>query len=286
MAIRLRQAGLLKSWFDVNPDRAHMVGDPEHMAQGLPALVADSDVVITMLPTEQALEEVVLGADGLLANGFLGKTLVDMATTPPKLSQSLDTQVRSAGGRYLEAPVSGGTEGASAGTLTIITAGDEGTYRDMLPALDVLGEQVFFVGPTGAAQLLKIANNLLFASNVAAIAEAWSLVRLEGVDPTIALAVLTASSGDSRALRSRVPEPGLVPEAPPSRDFRPGFRARLAQKDLSLARDLAQTAGSKTPMLEAAYSLYTRLVDSGLGDLDLSAVARLVERNDDDAIQE
>jgi 3-hydroxyisobutyrate dehydrogenase-like beta-hydroxyacid dehydrogenase len=276
MAINLRRAGVLRALFDVDPDRVRLVGDPELATAGLSALLGRTDVVITMLPTEQALEEIVLGAEGLLANGFQGKALVDMATTSPELSRSLDRHVRSAGGRYLEAPVSGGTDGATAGALTIVTAGDESTYRELLPVLEVLGERVFFVGPAGAAQVLKIANNLLFASNVAAIAEAWSLVRSRGVDPTIALAVLTTCSGDSRALRSRVPEPGLVPEAPPSRDFRPGFRTRLALKDLSLARDLAQAAGSTTPMLEAAHRLYSRLVESGLGELDLSAVARLI----------
>jgi 3-hydroxyisobutyrate dehydrogenase-like beta-hydroxyacid dehydrogenase len=286
MAINLKQAGLLTSSFDLASDRSHVLGDPELVASGLSAVLARSDVVITMLPTERALEDIVFGIDGLLANGFEGKTLVDMATTPPELSERLDRDVRSAGGRYLEAPVSGGEEGASAGTLTIIAAGDEDTYRDLLPVLEVLGERIFFVGPAGAAQVLKIANNLLFASNVAAIAEAWSLVRSQGVDRTIAFAVLTACSGDSRALRSRVPEPGLVPEAPPSRDFLPGFRTRLALKDLSLARDLAQGAGSTTPMLEAAHGLYSRLVESGLGDLDLSAVFRLIRPDTKDALEE
>jgi len=286
MAINLRQAGLLKSLFDLNSDRARMVGDPELLAPGLSDLLAGSDVVITMLPTEDALRDIVLGADGLVANSFEGKTLIDMATTSPELSQRLDRGVRSDGGRYLEAPVSGGTDGARAGTLTIIAAGDEGTYRDVAPALEVLGERVFFVGPAGAAQILKIANNLLFASNVAAIAEAWSLVRPQAIDPAIALEVLTACSGDSRALRTRVPEPGLVPDAPPSRGFRPGFRARLALKDLSLARDLAQSAGSTTPMLEAAHGLYSGMVEAGLGDLDLSAVARLIGRTDTDAVGE
>jgi 3-hydroxyisobutyrate dehydrogenase len=286
MAINLREAGLLKSLFDLKADRARMVGGPELLAPGLSGLVASSDVVITMLPTGEALEDIVLGADGLIANGFEGKTLIDMATTPPELSQRLDREVRSTGGRYLEAPVSGGTDGARAGTLTIIAAGDEGTYHDMTPALEVLGERVFFVGPAGAAQILKIANNVLFASSVAAIAEAWSLVRSQGIDPAIAFEVLTACSGDSRALRTRVPEPGLVRGAPPSRGFRPGFRARLALKDLSLARDLAQGGGSTSPMLEAAHNLYSRLVEAGLGDLDLSAVTRLISRTDTDAAGE
>jgi 3-hydroxyisobutyrate dehydrogenase len=286
MAINLRGAGLLTSLFDLDADRARMVGDPELLAQGLSDLLMGSDVVITMLPTEDSLEEIVLGTNGLITNGFEGKTLIDMATTPPELSRRLDREVRSTGGRYLEAPVSGGTDGARTGTLTIIAAGDEGTYHDMAPALDVLGERVFFVGPAGAAQVLKIANNLLFASSVAAIAEAWSLVRSQGIDPASALAVLTASSGDSRALRSRIPEPGLVVDAPPSCGFRPGFRARLALKDLSLAKDLAQGAGSTTPMLEAAHRLYSRLVEAGLGDLDLSAVTRLINHTGTDAAGE
>jgi 3-hydroxyisobutyrate dehydrogenase len=239
--------------------------------------VAAADAIITMLPTEEALAEVVLSVDGLIGIGLKGKTLIDMGTTPPDVSQRLDQQVRSTGGRYLEAPVSGGTDGASAGTLTIIAAGDPDVYRQVAPILAVLGERIFLVGPVGAGQALKVVNNLLFAANVAAIAEAWAMVQLQEIDPAVAFEVLAASSGDSRALRTRIPEPGLVPHAPPSLGYRPGFRARLALKDLSLARELARTAAHHTPMLDAAHGLYSRMVEAGLGDLDLSALARVNE---------
>lgn len=275
MAMNLLRAGLLKAVFDLDPDRGHLVGAPELVVSELSGVVAAADAIITMLPTEVALDEVFLGVDGLVGIGLQGKTVIDMGTTLPGVSRRLDQQVRSAGGRFLEAPVSGGTDGASAGTLTIIAAGDPAVYQKVAPILAVLGERIFLVGPVGAGQALKLANNLLFAANVAAIAEAWALVRSQEIDPAIAFTVLTASSGDSRALRTRIPEPGLVPEAPPSQGFRPGFRARLVLKDLSLAREVVRTTGSDMPMLEAARGLYSRLVEAGLGELDLSALAQV-----------
>src|SRR6266542_694764 len=223
MANRLREVGLLASAYDIDPARARSLGRADVAAPDLAILARASDVVITMLPSERALQDVVLGPDGLVALGLAGRTLLDMGTTSPALSRRLAEAVRSAGGSFVEAPVSGGTEAARQGTLTIIAAGDDEAYLRVRPALEVLGEKVFFVGPAGAGQTLKIANNLLFAVNVAALGEAWSLVRSAGIAAELAFNVLVACSGDSRALRTRIPAAGLVPSAPPSRDFLPGF---------------------------------------------------------------
>ncbi|MBJ7593808.1 MAG: NAD(P)-dependent oxidoreductase [Candidatus Dormibacteraeota bacterium] len=235
-----------------------------------------ADVIITMLPSGAALGKTLTGAHGLLTGSDGGFALVDMGTTSPTIAETIANEVTVRGGEYLEAPVSGGTAGAQAATLTIIAAGERLLFDRVRPVLEVLGNRVFFVGAAGCGQTLKLANNLLLAVNVVAVGEAWSLVRASGMDRETAHEVLTMCSGDSRALRTRVPDPDVLPDGPAARSFEPGFRVELMLKDIALAEELARHLGVQTPTLLAARDTYQRAVDSGCGELDIAIVADLI----------
>lgn len=276
IARRLREASLLRVVYDVDASKAEAAVGANLVARDPDALLDEVDVVITLLPTGDAIEDLFLSRPSLLDRWSSGQVLVDMGTTDPEMSRELERNVHASGGQYLEAPVSGGTSAALDGTLTIVTAGEETAFSVVRPILEVLGTEVFFVGPAGAAQTLKLANNLLLAVQTVAVGEAWALVRSASLDLRLAHRVLSVCSGDSRVLRTRVPEPGLVPGTPPSEDYAPGFPVRLMMKDIQLAKRVAATSESETPMLLAAEQRYAAAILDGFTERDISIVSREV----------
>jgi 3-hydroxyisobutyrate dehydrogenase len=273
MARRLVSAGHEVHAYDIRRDVAEAVVGAPNVASSPIDLLEGSDVIVTMLPSGGALEEMVLGLEGLELAWPPGLVFLDMGTTSPDLSRLLAEAVQARNGRYLEAPVSGGTAGAKSGTLTIIAAGDRASFDRLRPLFDALGERIFFVGSPGAAQTLKLANNLLLAVNVVSVGEAWSLVNASGIDPQVGFEVLTACSGDSRALRTRVPAPDLVPGYPPADGYRPGFTVALMMKDMALVAELSKELGLSTPTLDAARAEYARAVADGFTQSDIAIVA-------------
>jgi len=260
--------------YDSDRDRAHNVIGGMASVDAPRDLLGWAEVIITMLPSGSALTETLRGSTGLLSVWENGLALVDMGTTSPTVAEALAGELTARGGRYLEAPVSGGTSGAVGATLTIMAAGDRGLFDQIHPVLALLGTRVFFVGPAGVGQTLKLANNLLLAVNVVAVGEAWSLVLASGMDKKTAFEVLTTSSGDSRALRTRVPDAEVLPEGPAARDFEAGFRVGLMLKDASLVQELADHFGLLTPTLHAARGVYAHAVEDGCAELDIAIVAR------------
>lgn len=260
--------------YDLDRERAHTATSGGGSVDAPRDLVGWAEIIITMLPSGSALTGLLQGPQGLLNFWEAGLALVDMGTTSPTTAQALAGELTSRGGRYLEAPVSGGTSGALAATLTIMAAGDRELFDQISPVLALLGTKMLFVGPAGVGQTLKLANNLLLAVNVVAVGEAWSLVVASGMDRQAAFEVLTTSSGDSRALRTRVPDSEILPEGPAARDYEPGFRVELMLKDASLAQELADHFGLATPTLHAARNVYARATEAGYGDLDIAIVAR------------
>jgi 3-hydroxyisobutyrate dehydrogenase len=270
IAARLDHAGLLGLAFDIDPSRCAPFGAAA--AASVEQLVDDVDVVVTLLPTSEAIHSLLLSDRSVLAHWSAGKILIDMGTTEPSVSIEVADAVARAGGRYIEAPVSGGTAAARSGALTVIAAGDRSAIADVRPLLDVVASEVSFVGAPGSAQLLKLANNMLLAVQTVAVGEAWRLVRASGLDPATAHEILTKCSGDSRVLRTRTPQPGLVPGSPPSDGFRPGFPVRLMLKDIDLALAAAGRAGASMTILEAARARYAAAAEHGHSEFDISIV--------------
>jgi 3-hydroxyisobutyrate dehydrogenase len=268
MARRLVSRGHDVVGCDLDPARVDALGTGSADA---PADAAgEADVVLLSLPSSAAIEEVVLGALGVRAGARPGMLLVDMSTSPPPLARRLAAECPELD--VLDAPVSGGPRGASDATLTIMVGGTEEAFARARPLFEVLGTLVVRVGGHGAGQAAKLCNNLIAGATMAAISESCGIAAREGIDPVLLYELLTASTGDSRVLRTRFPLPGVECEHPASNGFAPLFALDLIAKDLGLALELAANHGVEAPVAEAALDAYRTAQRAGRGSLDYSAV--------------
>ncbi len=232
-----------------------------------------ADAAITMLPSPAAVEAAVLGPGGLAEGLARGTVLADMSTAPPGLGRRLADALAPAGIDVLDGPVSGGTIGAEAGTLTIMVGGEAAALERARPLFEAMGRLVVHVGGHGAGQVAKLCNNLLAGVHMAALGQAVSLARREGVDPTVLYELVTHSTGDSRVCRTRFPAPGADDLHPANHDWAPMFTVDLMEKDLGLAAELGAEHELVPEPLRSALALYRRAQAEGLGDLDYSAVS-------------
>jgi 3-hydroxyisobutyrate dehydrogenase len=270
MARNLLESGHELWPVDLDSERARLLEVP---AAATPAEAAEgATVALLSLPSPAAVEEVVLGADGLLGAARPGFTVVDMSTGPPQLARRLASELLHAGLECLDAPVSGGPRGAETASLTIMVGGAKDTFDAQKSLMDELGSLVVHVGGAGAGQVAKLCNNLIAGTTMAALAEACTLAEREGIDPTVFYDLLTRSTGDSRVLRTRFPLAGVSPEHPASRGYEPLFALDLMAKDLDLALELAAAQGTDTPVGEASRERYREAQEEGLGRLDYSAI--------------
>jgi 3-hydroxyisobutyrate dehydrogenase len=270
MATRLLAAGHEVTACDVDPRRAEALGT---RIAGTPEEAADrADVVITSLPSPEAVEDVVLGPGGIASAAPRGALLLEMSTSPPALARRLAARLEGSLLDVLDAPVSGGPQGAEAGTLTIMVGGAAATFARAEPLLGVLGRHVVHVGDHGAGQAAKLCNNLVAGATMAALAEACAVAVREGLDPATLYGLLTTSTGDSRVLRTRFPLAGADASHPASRAYAPLFAVDLIEKDLGLALGLAAEHGVETPVAAAARTAYRAAQEAGHGGLDYSAV--------------
>ncbi len=242
-------------------------------AAGTPGeAAAAADAVLLSLPSASAVEDVVLGEDGVRAAARPGTLLVDMSTSPPSLARRLAAECAQLD--VLDAPVSGGPRGAGDATLTIMVGGTEDAFERARPLFDALGRLVVLVGGHGAGQAAKLCNNLIAGATMAAISESCAIAVREGLDPGTLYELLTASTGDSRVLRTRFPLPGVDDAHPASNGFAPLFALDLIAKDLALALELASDHGLEAPVGDAALDAYRGAQRDGRGALDYSAVYR------------
>jgi 3-hydroxyisobutyrate dehydrogenase len=233
---------------------------------------AGADFVILSLPSPAAVEAAALGDGGVRSAAAPGLTCIDMSTGPPALASRLAAALGAAGADFLDAPVSGGPRGAESASLTIMVGGPEDVFRRALPVLERLGGLVRRIGPTGSGQAAKLCNNLVAGATMVAIAEACALAEREGIDAGTLYEILTASTGDSRVLRTRFPLPGVDQSHPSGAGFAPLFSLDLMAKDLTLASEAARAHGISTPVADAALASYGSAQERGRGSLDYSAV--------------
>ena len=240
-----------------------------------PAAAADaSDVVITMLPDSPDVLGVARGdahgAGGLLAEDRPGLVWIDMSSIAPAVTTTLAREAAARGIRCLDAPVSGGEQGAIDGTLSIMVGGPRDALDECLPILEVLGGSVVHVGATGAGQVTKLCNQMIVGATIAAVAEALVLATKAGVDPAAVRQVLLGGFAQSRIL-------DVHGQRMLDRNFRPGFRAVLHQKDLANALDAARHSASPSPLTAVVMQLLTALLANDGGDLDHSALLQVYE---------
>ncbi|HVB91579.1 MAG TPA: NAD(P)-dependent oxidoreductase [Acidimicrobiales bacterium] len=241
---------------------------------GSPLGVAEnSDVILLCLPNGPEVVEVV---DGMLGALGLGRTVVDCSTIDPDIERAQHARVSATGARYLDAPLSGGTAGARAGTLTLMVGGDADTLAGARPVLEPFAGLIVHVGGPGMGQVVKLCNNLIYAAQMAATAEATALALKSGVDMHRLHEVLVHSTGDCAAVRTRLPVPGVVAESPASHGWQPGFTTDLMGKDLDLALSYAARAGVPMPNTGLVRQMLTAASSAGYGREDFSAVAKVV----------
>jgi 3-hydroxyisobutyrate dehydrogenase len=239
-----------------------------------PGQVAEaSEVVILCVPNSPEVVEVV---DAMLDALGPGKTVVDCSTIDPGVERAQHARVSAAGARYLDAPLSGGTAGAQKGTLTLMVGGDAATLADIEPALDPFAGLIVHVGGPGMGQVVKLCNNMIYAAQMAATAEATALAVKSGVDLHKLLEVLTHATGDCVAVRTRLPVAGIIPDSPASNDWKPGFMTDLMAKDLDLALHFGASAGVPMLTTSVARQLLAAASTAGYGREDFSAVAKVV----------
>ncbi len=236
----------------------------------LAGTVGEEATVILMLPDTPAVEGVLRGPDGLVSGLRPGCLVIDMGTTKVTATRTFARDVESAGGKYIDAPVSGGTIGATSGTLTIMAGGDDDAMERAEPIFDVLGQKTTHVGPVGTGQVAKAANQVIVGLNIGAVAEALVLAKKAGADPARVRDALTGGFADSRILE--VHGQRMV-----DGDFQPGARSTTQRKDLDQAVELATELGFELPATALGRDLYDKLIDAGFGDLDHSALIKAID---------
>ena len=244
-------------------------------AGGPQAVAAHAEVTFLCVPNSP---DVVAVVDDMLGALGPGKTVVDSSTIDPDVERAQHDRVTARGARYLDAPVSGGTAGARAGTLTFMVGGEATTLEATGAAFAPMAGLVVHVGGPGMGQVVKLCNNLLYAAQMLATAEATALARRAQVDPAKLLEVLTHSTGDCTAVRTRLPVPGVIPDSPASNGWEPGFMTDLMAKDLDLALGYAARAGVPLSCTAAVRQVLTASSAAGFGRQDFSALAKVVDR--------
>jgi 2-hydroxy-3-oxopropionate reductase len=231
---------------------------------------ARAPIVITMLPDGPEVEEVVLGANGILAGSRPGSLIVDMSSINPLVSQKIAAACAAKGVDFLDAPVSGGEPKAIEGTLAIMVGGDEEVFRKAEPLLKCMGSSVTLTGPVGAGNTTKLANQIMVACNIAAMGEALTLATRCGLNPEVVVNAVKGGLAGSTVLNAK--SPMLI-----ARNFKPGFKIYLHQKDLRNALQTAEANHVCLPVTALVQQMLSSLIAAGKGDLDHSAIATFVE---------
>jgi 3-hydroxyisobutyrate dehydrogenase len=242
----------------------------------LTEVAATSEVVIVCVPNSPEVVEVV---DGLLPGLRPGTVVIDCSTIDPDVERAQHEKVDGAGARYLDGPLSGGTVGAEKGTLTVMVGGDPATLLEARPVLGSVAALVVHVGGPGMGQVVKLCNNLIYAAQMVATAEASALALRSGVDMGKLLEVLLHSTGDCTAVRTRLPVAGVLSDSPASNGWKPGFMTDLMAKDLDLALAYGARAGVPLTTTAGARQVLTAASTAGYGREDFSALAKIVLRN-------
>lgn len=276
MAANLVKAGHRVRGYDINA--AALTGLQQaggEVASSATDAARDAEFVITMLPAGEHVREVWLHQGGLIeAVKSAGPLLIDCSTIDVASAREVTEAARQAGLSMLDAPVSGGTVGAAAATLTFMVGGDEAAFQRGLPILQAMGKNIFLAGGPGAGQAAKICNNMMLAINMIGVCEGFLLAQKLGLDWGKLLQITSTATSNSWALSSYCPAPGPVPAAPSNRDYAPGFMAALMLKDIKLAQAAADATGSPTPLAKDATAIYQQVVDTGNGTKDFSVVFR------------
>ena len=271
MAKNLLEAGYDLVVHNRSPEKAEELAGEGATAAGSPREVAEGcDVVITMLPDSPQVEEVLSGEGGVFEEVREGALIVDMSTISPVVTESLAKGAKEKGASLLDAPVSGGDVGAIEGTLSIMVGGSEKDFERAKPLFDVMGKTVTHVGPTGAGQVTKAANQIVVALTIEAVSEALVLGSKGGVSPEKILDVLGGGLAGNKVME-------VKREKFLSHTFDPGFRSELHHKDLGIALAAGREYGVALPVTAVVDQMLLTMRRKGWGGEDHSALLRIIE---------
>lgn len=276
MTLNLLKAGHHVTIFARHPEKAEVQEVLQAGAKQAPsprAVAMVSDIVITMLPNSPEVEEVVTGEQGILAGARKGLVLIDMSTIAPAMSRKLGEISAARGVHFLDAPVSGGSQGAVNGTLTIMVGGEQEAFEQVRPVLEAMGkpENIFYVGPQGSGEVVKLVNNILVGAIAAAIAESFVLGVKAGADVEMMAKIIGVSAGASWQLANQFPLRAF------NGSFQPGFMTDLLHKDLGLALELAAENQASVPMTALARQMYEMARATGYGRADYTSLLKVLE---------
>ncbi|HXZ04462.1 MAG TPA: NAD(P)-dependent oxidoreductase [Ktedonobacteraceae bacterium] len=255
------------------PEVQEVINSGAKLAPSARAVAMASDIVITMLPNSPQVEEVVAGPHGLLEGARKGLIIIDMSTIAPAVSRKLAHEASIHSVHFLDAPVSGGSQGAINGTLTIMVGGEREIFEQVRPVLEAMGnkENIFHVGPNGAGEIIKLVNNVLCGAIAAAISESFVLGVKAGADVDTMAKIIGVSTGASWQLTNQFPLRAF------NGSFQPGFMTDLLYKDLGLALDLAAENTVPAAMIALTRQMYVMARAEGYGRDDYTSLLKVIE---------
>lgn len=271
MSRNLIKAGHQLIVYDIVPallDKA--VGNGGGRGASSADVASRSELIITMLPDGPEVEQAILGPGGVLEGVRQGAIIVDMSSISPLVAQKVAAACAPKGVAFLDAPVSGGEPKAIDGTLAIMVGGDKPVFDKVAPVLQSMGSTVTLTGPVGAGNVTKLANQIMVACNIAAMGEALVLATRAGLDPEVVFNAVKGGLAGSTVLNAKAP---MVI----SRNFKPGFRIKLHQKDLRNALLAAESMKVSLPLTSLVQQMIMALMNDGKGDLDHSAIVNFIE---------
>jgi 3-hydroxyisobutyrate dehydrogenase len=237
--------------------------------------VKGAEIVVTMLPAGKHVREVY--EKDVLPNVAQGTLLIDCSTIDVESARHVGALAHKAGLEMVDAPVSGGVGGATAGTLTFMVGGSEPAFAKAKPVLEKMGKNIVHAGASGNGQAAKICNNMILGVSMIAVSEGFMLAKRLGLDAQKLFDVASTASGQCWSLTNYCPVPGPVPASPANRDYQAGFTAAMMLKDLMLAQQAANAAGASTPLGAEAAQLFNLFVNSGNGAKDFSGIIRMLD---------
>jgi len=273
MARNLIKAGHSLNLFDLNTTiLAELAELGGHVSDSPRDAASNAELVITMLPAAAHVRSVYLGENGVLAGVRAGTPVVDCSTIDPQTARDVSAAAAKQGVDMGDAPVSGGTGGAAAGTLTFMVGGSDALFATLQPVLAQMGRNIVHCGDVGTGQIAKICNNLLLGISMVGVSEAMALGNALGIDTKVLAGIINSSTGRCWSSDTYNPWPGIIDTAPASRGYTGGFGAELMLKDLGLATEAAKQAHQPVILGAVAQQLYQAMSLRGDGGKDFSAI--------------
>lgn len=278
MSANLVKAGYSVRAYDVMPENLEIAKYEGCVAvRSISEACEHAEVIISMVPEGEHVREVFMGEGGVLASANSATLLIDMSTIDVATARDVQEAAERRGFEMLDAPVSRGPKGAREGTLVIIAGATDEGFRRAKPYFDVLGTDIFHMGPPGSGCATKICNNMMMGISFLCASEGLMLAKHLGLDIKKFFEIISKSSGSNWPLVSWGMLPGMVPGSPAEDNYKPGFTASMMRKDLRLSQQASQMSGASTPLGAQAHAIFSLYCNAGHGELDVSSIIRLIE---------